>query len=117
MPSKHVNVARTFSSEVVEYLRKSRTLKEIGALIGLGESFISLVGRGERNFTVEHLIALEKSLNKPLPTLILEALQESVSEDMKSQYGDLLKIIRESGESRTSLAKEEDSEKTGRHQY
>jgi hypothetical protein len=97
--------SRSFSSDVVRYLRRSKTLKEIGKLIGRGESFISLVGKGERSFTIEHLIALEKSLEKPLPLLILEATQESVPEDMKPQYKALKKIIKKSGNMRALIEK------------
>jgi hypothetical protein len=99
--------SQSFSSDVVRYLRRTRTLKEIGKLIGRGESFISLVGQGKRSFTIDHLIALEESLHKPLPLLILEASQETVPKNMRPQYEAMQKILERSGELRMSIIDEE----------
>lgn len=105
MLSKTTKFATSFSSDIVNCLRnKGKTLKEIGQLIGRGESFISLVANGKRNFTINHLLALEKAIGKPLPLLILEASKDSLSANMKSQYEDLKKIFESSWKFRTSLS-------------
>lgn len=92
-----------FSREVVQYLRQRMTLNKIGELIDCTESFVSLVGQGKRNLTINHLIRLEKSLHKPLPLLILEASEKSVSKDMRPQYDSLHKILEKAGKLRASI--------------
>ena len=42
------------------------TLRQIGALMGLQESFICRVRKGERDFTLQRLQKLETALGKPL---------------------------------------------------
>lgn len=96
-------LSRGLSSDIVNCLRRTRTLKEIGHLIDQSESFISLVGKGKRNFTIKHLLMLEKSLNIPIPLLILETSLQFVSEDMKSGYESLRKILAKAGELRSSI--------------
>jgi transcriptional regulator with XRE-family HTH domain len=67
------------------------TLKQIGASMGVSESFISLVKKGARSFTIARLTRLEQSLNKPLPLIFLAAIdRESVPKELKPQY-ELLK--------------------------
>ena len=105
MLNKTTKFATSFSSDVVKCLRVESTLKEIGQMIGCTESFMSLVANGKRNFTIEHLTALEKALDKPLPLLILEASKSSVSKNMKPQYDDLKKIFESSRTLRASLSK------------
>jgi transcriptional regulator with XRE-family HTH domain len=105
MPSKTTKFATSFSSDIAKCLRdEKRTLKDIGQMIGCSESFMSLVARGKRNFTVDHLIALEKAIDKPLPLLILEASKSSVPASMKSQYESLKKIFGSSRKLRASLS-------------
>lgn len=103
MTDKNDNTSRAFSAKVVSYLRKTRSLKEIGELTGCTESFISLVGSGKRSFTIDHLLAIETSLAKPLPLLILESLEGSVSKKIKSQYDKLRSIYEKSYKLRSSL--------------
>lgn len=66
----------SLSADVVEYLRTVRdmTLKQIGDMLDLSESFISRVANKQRNFTQEHLERLERELGAPLPLLTIEAL-------------------------------------------
>jgi transcriptional regulator with XRE-family HTH domain len=65
----------TVSSNIVRYLQESEhmTLREIGELMGLKESFISRVRKGERSFTLQRLQKLEASLGKPLTMILIEA--------------------------------------------
>ena len=104
MFSKTTKFATSFSSDIINCLRSEKTLKEIGQMIGCSESFMSLVANGKRNFTVDHLIALEKAIGKPLPLLILEASKSSVPASMKSQYESLRKIFESSRKLRASLS-------------
>lgn len=68
------SVYPAISSQIVTYLKdQGMTLKEIGSLIGMKEAFISRVWNKQRSFTLKHLSKLEKALNKPLPTIIIEA--------------------------------------------
>jgi len=93
MTARGLEAARTFSSDVIVYLKKSKTLREIGALIGRSESFVSLVSKGKRSLTIEHLIALEHALGKSLPLLMLEVSAESLSRRDRQQYEALRQIL------------------------
>ncbi len=96
-------LSRGFSSDIVNHLRQTKTLKEIGHLVGRSESFICLVGKGKRNFTIEHLFMLEKSLKKPLPLIIFENSLRFVSEEMTSEYESLRKILVAGGKLRAAM--------------
>ena len=50
------------------------TLKKIGEAVGCGESFVSMVGRGKRSFTLDHLTMLEKKLGVPVAILLLKSI-------------------------------------------
>ncbi len=50
------------------------TLKKIGEAVGCGESFVSMVGRGRRSFTLDHLTMLEKKLGVPVAILLLRSI-------------------------------------------
>ena len=79
----------TLSSSIVIYLqeKENMTLKEIGGLMKLSESFISYVKKGERSFTIARLQLLEKALKRPLPWLFLDAVDKnSIPADLKAQY-------------------------------
>lgn len=67
--------APTVSSNIVRYLqdREHMTLRQIGALMGLQESFICRVRKGERDFTLQRLQKLEAALGKPLTMILIEA--------------------------------------------
>ena len=63
------------------------TLREIGELMGLKESFISRVRKGERSFTLQRLQKLEASLGKPLTVILIEATPiESAPAKLKPLY-------------------------------
>lgn len=76
------------SSQIVTYLKsQGMTLKEIGSLIGMKEAFISRVWNRQRSFTLKHLSKLETALNKPLPTIIIEATPlKSVPKKLRPAY-------------------------------
>ncbi len=89
----------SLSANIVTMLQKEgMTLDEIGKKMGgLSHAFISMVKKGKRSFTVKRLQMLEVSLRKPLPEILLNAVQEySVPHDLKSQYKRLRKILEES---------------------
>lgn len=95
-------VTSRLSAELVEYFRRQgKTLREIGEMMDLGESFVSRVAKGKRRFTIDHLATLEKKLGKPLPLLLLETTPiESVPEDLRNLYAELAQLLRRSGEMR-----------------
>lgn len=78
--TKKRKIKSTISADIVRFLReeKNMTLKQIGDLMKLSESFISRIASGQRGFRIEHLVLLEESLNFPFPLLIL------ISRDKKS---------------------------------
>ena len=57
--------------------RNDRSLKQIGALMGVGESFICRVRKGQRDLTLKHLVRLEKSLGEPAVQLFIEAMRKA----------------------------------------
>ncbi|MBU2544971.1 hypothetical protein KKC65_00740 [Patescibacteria group bacterium] len=85
--------ALTLSADIVGYLQEERklTLKQIGGLIDKSESFMCRIRLGQRNFRLEHLELLEKSLEIPIPLLILRARNESMPQKLQNFY-DILKI-------------------------
>lgn len=92
----NVAIRRSLSAKVVKYLRneEGKTLKQIGKSAGLSESYLSRVSRGERNFRLDHLIKLAKSLRKPLPLLLLDATNKtSLSKDKRKLYDSLRQLL------------------------
>ena len=87
------------SMDIVEFLRKrGMTLRQIGELVGHGESYISRVARGERSFTIEHLMKLEKKLGTPLPVLLLTSIdKKQVDRQLQPLYQHLRKLLGKSG--------------------
>lgn len=88
----------SLSADLVRYLRVQRalTLRQIGELVDLSESFISRVAAGERSFTIEHLNRFEQVLGAPLPVLLLEAVwQQQVTPDKRAMFDEGLRLIRE----------------------
>ena len=90
-----LTASREFCARVVDYLKKSQnlTLKEIGASIGQSESFVSLVHRRRRTFTISHLLALQKSMGISLPLLILETYAGAVPRENRGEYEELRRIL------------------------
>jgi transcriptional regulator with XRE-family HTH domain len=71
-------VEHSLSASIVKALRdEGRTLKEIGDLLGLSESFMSRVARGERNLTVAHIERLQQVVEEPFMLRVLESMQHS----------------------------------------
>lgn len=91
---------RSLSALLIEYLRgQGMTMREIGELIGVSESYISRVASGENNLTIDHLVSLERTLRRPLPLLLLEACRgQNVPAALKSHYERLVAVLSESGE-------------------
>jgi len=85
----------SISYDVVRYLQKQNmTLKEIGKLMGLGESFISRVLHKQRSFTLRDLSRLENAIGKPLPMILLEATEvNSVPKEFRKGYAAFRKVL------------------------
>lgn len=100
-------VSNRRSAEIVEYLRqRGKTLKEIGRLTGLSESYVSRVGQGERNFRVDHLVKLEEALGVPLPLLLIEAMSSnSLPKSLGKAYERLKKALERSAQLRAGFVK------------
>ena len=96
----------SISTDLVAYLRsKGKTLKQIGEMIGTGESFISRVGAGDRSFTLEHMEQFEQKLRKPIPVLLLESVwAKSIPASKKKAFNEALRLLEESAKIRSWLA-------------
>ncbi len=97
----------SISASLVGHLRgQGKTLREIGEMIGLSESFISRVAKGERSFTLDHLSAFEQQLGEPLPALLLQAMPRgNLTARQQAAFDEALQLLREIGEFRRSLAR------------
>ncbi len=64
------------SADLAAYVMEKHGLnqKELAAVLGVGQSFISRVARGERNFTFAHANALAAHLGVPVAVLIWRTL-------------------------------------------
>jgi len=104
--SKSINTS--ISKQIVLHLNKEKgmTLKKIGALMDVKESYISCVKNGTRDLTVASLMKLENSLGIALPCIFAEAIDlKSVSKKLRPQYNALRKVASKSealGEALTS---------------
>lgn len=87
-PSSCRSVHPAVSSDIVRYLQdQGMTLRKIGGILRLSESFISRVRNGQRSFTLEHLTRLERAIKKPLPIILMEATQlNSVPKEVRHVY-------------------------------
>jgi transcriptional regulator with XRE-family HTH domain len=76
------------STRIVRHLHdQGMTLKEIGALMGLKEAFISRVRNGQRSLTLEHLTRLEDALGKSLPAILVDATPlDAVPKKLRPMY-------------------------------
>jgi transcriptional regulator with XRE-family HTH domain len=99
-------VVSPISADVVAFLRgQGLTLKKIGQLAGVCESYVSRVARRERNFTVDHLYRIEQQLKKPLPVLLLESTpRESVPRNLRKFYHQALRLLERTAQFRWDLA-------------
>lgn len=92
----------TVSQNVVKYLQKKHhlSLKQIGELMGLGESFISLVGKGRRALTMQRLLMLEETLGEPLAVILAEATPvDSAPPKLRPFYAAFREFVSSFGES------------------
>ncbi len=89
------SVYPTISHNIVKYLQgEGLTLRKIGILMGLSESFVSRVSNGQRSFTLDHLSKLEKALEKPLPAILIESTPlKSVHKDLRPIYSAFHKFL------------------------
>lgn len=110
MSYKDRAIGPSLSADIVSYLRTDKTLKEIGALAGLSESFMSRVAKGKRSFRFEHLVKLEISLGKPLPALLLKARNlDTLPDGIRSSYHSLQELLESSGEQRLEFCESTES--------
>ena len=99
--SEYVDSA--LSANIVGRLQKEgKTLKQIGNMMGgLSHSYISLVKSRRRNLTMAHLKMLEEALNRPLPLLFLQAIEEEyIPKNLRTQYRLLKKILKQGAQER-----------------
>jgi transcriptional regulator with XRE-family HTH domain len=91
----------------VSYLRgQGKTLRQIGEMVGLSESFISRVARGERSFTLDHLSAFEQQLGEPLPVLLLQTMsRRDLTARQQATFDEALQLLRAIGEFRQTLGR------------
>src|SRR2546426_12444667 len=65
-------MSTTLSSRVIEYLRKSGyTQAKIARMLGVSESYISLIKSRERSLTLDHIERLSDMLNMPIGALFI----------------------------------------------
>jgi transcriptional regulator with XRE-family HTH domain len=91
------------SARIVTFLEENEGLskKEIGDAMGLCRSYISLVKNRQRSLTLDRLKRLEEYLRRPLPLLLIQAMEtEAVPHELKSQYALLRRILRKGVEER-----------------
>lgn len=70
------------------------TLKKIGEAVGCGESFVSMVGRGRRSFTLDHLTMLEKKLDMPVAILLLKSIDpKTVDKQLMPLYNQFMSRV------------------------
>lgn len=103
--NKHITPS--LSSSIIRNLQKQEnmTLKQIGQLMNLSESFMSYVRNGTRSLTMARLRMLEKSLKRPLPLLFLEAVDKnSIPKSLQPQYKLLQQALNKSRQLRKKLA-------------
>ena len=107
LKERNVNPGR--SAEIVQYLQQTgKTLKEIAGMTDLSESYISRVGKGERNFRFDHLVKLEETLGKPLPQLLVESTKPKfLNRQLRELYKALEETFRISAQLRAKLLKKE----------
>ena len=71
------HVQASLSADIILYLRHlGMTLREVGDLIGLSESFMSRVANKKRSLTVEHLEGIAQAVDMPLPLLLSRAMSK-----------------------------------------
>lgn len=91
-----VTIGPSLSADLVRYLRneKGKTLKQIGSSAALSESFLSRVSKGERNFRLDHLVKIAKSVRTSVPLLLLDATyRNSLSKDKRKLYVSLRQLL------------------------
>jgi transcriptional regulator with XRE-family HTH domain len=83
------------SAGIVKYLRDDRnmTLKQIGKLAGVSESFVSRVARRLTSFRCKHLENIEQGLGEPVGLLQLQAIVETAPEEDREIISKGLAII------------------------
>ncbi|HRX86372.1 MAG TPA: helix-turn-helix transcriptional regulator [Phycisphaerae bacterium] len=103
------------SSALVAYLRREgKTLREIGEMVGLSESFVSRVANGERSFTIEHLALFEAALGEPLPALVMQAMwTHDLRPEQQADFDTALELLRDLGGFRRSLQASDRAERPG----
>lgn len=93
------------SAALVAHLRRDgKSLRQIGEMVGLSESFVSRVAKGERSFTIEHLALFEEALGEPLPALIMQAMwSHDLPARQQREFDAALELLRTLGGFRQSL--------------
>ncbi len=101
----------SLSADLVAHLRDTQgmSLRQIGELVDLSESYVSRVANGQRRFTLEHLDRFEKALGQPLPLLLLEACwKPKAPTEQQAMFDEALALLRRSARLSTKLEAEAD---------
>ena len=98
-------LSSSLSSEVLQWLLdRGHSQVEVARMLGVSESFISLVKTRERAFTIDHMLALADAMNVPLGALLLQITErDSKNPQTKAFKESTEKIIRKSDELRGLL--------------
>ncbi|OHB65959.1 MAG: hypothetical protein A2Y77_05135 [Planctomycetes bacterium RBG_13_62_9] len=99
--SQQKSIYPTLSSDIVKYLQEQGlTLRKVGDLLGLSESFISRVRKKQRSLTLDHLVKLEQATGRALPVILLEATELSSVPDKLRPIYDAFRNLFVGGEER-----------------
>lgn len=99
MSSRNYRPERTeasLSSAIVRHLQaEGKTLAQIGKMMGgLSHAFVSQVRGGKKSLTMARLEMLEKELGRPLPVLLLQAVDRSPRPaELEESYKHLRKML------------------------
>lgn len=88
-------VSAQMSRDIVQLLlQRGMTLTSLADMLRVSKSYISRVSSGSRNFTLNHLAALERHLGEPLPWLLLDAIDpESIKPELRTLYRSTAKVL------------------------
>src|SRR5437763_9540282 len=100
-------MSTTLSSRVIEYLRQSgHSQVKIARMLGVSESYISLVKLRERSLTLDHIERLSEVLGVPLGALFIAVSESSRQKKGKKLDKRFVKIMRLCDEARDAVLSE-----------
>lgn len=99
---KSQSVDKSLCTRIIERLQyEGLSLERIGEYMGLSRAYICMVKSGQRNLTMARLKKLEVGLRRPLPLLLMQAIEgASVPEELTSEYKILRSILKQASDKR-----------------